>query len=164
MARPRKSANELKLAGTFDRGYNRKNWNTETLFVVGDKPAPNNYLQRTKVAWHQFMKAKAAQGVLSEEDMSMVRLMFDALDDVYRIQDEIDAFYKRPTLRRDLTDEDKRQHLKDMVQIRKNHETSFAFFACKFGLSPAERSKLTIPEKKDESPMLALISKVRKEG
>ena len=110
------------------------------------------------------MKAKAAQGVLSEEDMSMVRLMFDALDDVYRIQDEIDAFYKRPTLRRDLTDEDKRQHLKDMVQIRKNHETSFAFFACKFGLSPAERSKLTLPEKKDESPMLALISKARKEG
>ena len=161
MARPRKSANELKLAGTFDRGYPRKNWNTETLYVVTDKPAPNEYLTRTKIAWNQFMKVKASQGVLSEEDMSMVRLMFDALDDVYRIQDEIDAFYKRPTLRKDLADEDKRSQLKEMVQIRKNHETSFAHFACKFGISPAERTKLTIPDKKEESPMLKLLNKAK---
>jgi len=161
MARPRKSANELKLAGTFNKVGSRKNWNTETLFVVMDKPAPNEYLTRTKIAWNQFMRVKAVQGVLSEEDMSMVRMMFDSLDDVYRIQDEIDAFYKRPTLRNDLKDKEKRDHLKEMVQIRKSHETSFAMFACKFGLSPSERTKLTLPEKKDESPMLQLLNRAK---
>lgn len=157
MARPRKPAAELKLSGTFNQHSSRKNWNTETPMAVTSKPAPDRYLQRTKIAWNQFMRVKAAQGILSEEDMAMVTMMFDALDDVYRMQDEIDAFYKRPNLRACLADEDSRQQLKDMVHIRKNHETSFAFIACKFGLSPAERSKLTLPDKTNESPMLQLI-------
>ena len=164
MARPRKPAAELKLSGTFNQHSSRKNWNTETPLAVTNKPAPDRYLQRTKVAWNQFMRVKTEQGILSEEDYMMVTMMFDSLDDVYRIQDEIDAFYKRPNLRKDLADEDIRQQLKDMVHIRKNHETSFAFIACKFGLTPAERSKLTLPEKKNESPMIALLNKARKEG
>ena len=161
MARPRKSVSDLKLSGTFSQHSSRKNWNTETLFAVSDRPAPNKYLQRTKVAWNQFMRVKTVQGILSEEDMSLVTLMFDALDDVFRIQDEIDAFYRSPTLRRDLADEEKRDHLKDMIQMRKSHETSFAFFACKFGLSPSERTKLTLPEKKNESPMLQLLNRAK---
>ena len=163
MARPRKPVADLKLSGTFNQHSSRKSWNTETPFAITSRPAPDRYLQRTKVAWNQFMRVKATQGILSEEDMAMVTMMFDALDDVYRIQDEIDAFYKRPTLRKDLGDEDLRQQLKDMVHIRKNHETSFAFIACKFGMSPAERSKLTLPENKNESPMLQLLKKA-KEG
>lgn len=161
MARPRKPVADLKLSGTFNQHSSRKSWNTETLFTVTNKPAPDRYLQRTKVAWNQFMRVKAAQGIVSEEDLAMITMMFDSLDDVYRIQDEIDAFYKRPTLRADLSDDEKRQQLKDMVHIRKNHESSFAFIACKFGLSPAERSKLTLPEKKDESPMLQLLSRAK---
>ena len=161
MGRPRKPVNELKLAGTFDRGYPRKNWNTETPFAVTDSPASSKYLRRTQEAWHQFMRVKAVQGVISEEDMCMVRLMFDALDNLYRIQDQIDAFYKRPNLSALLADEDYRSQLKEMVQIRKNHETSFAFFACKFGMTPAERSKLTVADKKDESPMLQLLNRAK---
>ena len=157
MGRPRKSANELKLAGTFNRGYQRQDWNTETQCVVTHKPAPDRYLQRTKVAWNQFMRVKATQGVLSEEDLSLVTLMFDSLDDVYRMQDEIDAFYRRPNLRHALADEDLRSQLKEMVQIRKSHETSFAMFACKFGLSPSERTKLTLPNRKEESALLKLM-------
>ena len=160
MGRTRKSVQELKLAGTFDRGYPRKDWNTNTPYAVtGDEgPADSRYLKRTQDAWHQFMRVKAAQGVLSTEDLCMVTLMFDALDNLYRIQDQIDKFYKQKNLEAALRNEDRLFQLKTMVQIRKNHETSFAFFACKFGLTPAERSKLTIPEKKNESPMLQLLN------
>ena len=159
MGRTRKPVQQLKLAGTYDRGYPRKDWNTTTPYAVtGDEgPADSRYLGRTKEAWHQFMRVKSAQGVLSEEDLCMVRLMFDALDNLYRIQDQIDNFYKQKNLNVILANEDRLMQLKTMVQIRKNHETSFAFFACKFGLTPAERSKLTVADKKEESPMLQLI-------
>ena len=163
MGRNRTPAQELKLAGTFDRGYPRKDWYTTVPFAVtGDEGAADSkYLKRTQVAWHSFMKVKSVQGILSEEDLCMVTLMFDALDNLYRIQDQIDAFYKKPNLSALLADEDYRSQLKEMVQIRKNHETSVAFFACKFGMTPAERSKLTVPEKKDESPMLQLLNRAK---
>ena len=104
------------------------------------------------------MRVKAIQGVLSEEDMPLVGMMFDALDNLYRIQDEIDAFYRDPKLKSNLSDEETRKQLKDMVNIRKSHEAGFFLLACRFGLTPSERTKLVLPEKNAKSPMLQLIN------
>lgn len=163
MGRNRKPAQELHLSGTFNQHSSRKDWNTSTPFAVtGDEGSANGkYLKRTQEAWHDFMRVKAVQGVLSQEDMCIVTLMFDALDNLYRIQDQIDAFYKQPNLSNILKNEKRMEQLKSMVQIRRNHETSFAHFACKFGMTPAERSKLTVADKKDESPMLQLLNRAK---
>ena len=156
--RPRKSVQELKLSGMYSKRSSHKNYNDEVPNQMELKTAPKRYLQRTKVAWNQFMRVKVTQGILSEEDASLICIMFDALDNLYHIQDEIDRFFRRPDLTSALSDEDRRKQLKDMVQVRKLHETSFVTLACRFGLTPSERTKLVLPQKKAESPLLKLIN------
>lgn len=163
MGRPRKPAKELKLNGTFNKVSSRKDWNTDTPYVMDQSYAPKRYLPETKRAWNQFMKVKCVQGVLSDEDEAMVILMFDALDDVYRIQAKIDEFYNDPNLSANLRDAETRKHLKEMVQVRKIHETSFVTMAVKFGMSPVERSRLQVTSSKPKSELFELLSE-RMEG
>ena len=156
--RPRKTVQELKLSGLYGKRSSHKSYNEEVTNPLEMKAAPGKYLKRTQYAWNQFMRVKTSQGILSEEDSSLVTIMFDSLDDLFRVQDEIDRFYRRPDLTKALADEESRDHLKEMVQIRKLHEASFTSLAVKFGLTPTERTKLILPQKKAESPMLKLLA------
>lgn len=156
--RPRKTPAELKLSGvTKQHGY-RKNWNTsETPCAALRTRAPQRYLKETKAAWTSFMEVKAVQGVLSEEDMAAVTMMFNALDNDFRMQVEIDKIYHAPDFGEKVMDPEERKKLKDLVQIQKMHETAFFSMSLRFGMTPTERSKLTVKEQQQKSPMLMLL-------
>lgn len=160
VGRPRKTTAELKLAGVINQHSSRKDWNTsDTPYAIDtQRQAPSNYLPETKSAWAAFMKVKLVQGVLSAEDEGTVRLMFDALDDTYRMQKQIDEFYLSENLSERLADAEQRKHLKEMVQVRNMHSDAFTRLALRFGITPTERSRLAVKEKQELSPMLQLLN------
>ena len=164
MGRPRKTPAELKLAGTFNRVSSRKNWNTRTDRPLSAKPAPAHYLQRTQVAWNQFMDVKAAQGVLSADDESCVVMMFDCLDRLYRNTDAYNKIRKdNPDYAAWLLDKGNREMVKQIRKEMTEDDTAFRNWAIRFGMTPTERSKLPVTPEKPQSEMLQLIRKV-KEG
>ena len=155
MARPRKSPQELKLSGTFTKDSSRKNWNTRNDRPLTSKPAPQRFLQRTKVAWNQFMDVKACQGVLSAEDEHCVVAMFESLDKYIRFSD-----MEYEELQSENPDLDR------LLKLQKEsikYQQEFRAWAIKYGVTPAERSKLVVSPQKEDSPLMQLINKV-KEG
>ena len=157
MARPRKSAQELQLSGTFSRVSSRKNWNTRNDRELTKKPAPSRYLQRTKEAWNQFMDVKATQKVLSAEDERSVVLMFDALDRYFRMSDEIDKIYRKPDFAEWLGDISNQKQFKLMkTELRADNDV-FKNWAIRFGMTPTERSKLSVPKVETEDEIFSIL-------
>lgn len=155
MGRNRKSPQELELSGTFNQHSSRKNWNTRNDRPLTSKPAPGKFLKRTQIAWNQFMDVKAAQGVLSAEDEVCIMAMFESLDKYIRLSDKEYEI---------LTSED--PDLDELAKLERplhKHQEEFRAWAVKYGVTPAERSKLVVSPQKEESPMMQLIQKV-KEG
>ena len=158
--RPRKPISELKLSGMYKNHAERQLWNTETPSQMGPEPAPTKYLQRTRDAWTAFMQVKAQQGILSIEDKSTIVQMFDALDLYYRITDKIFEFYKDKYLDTSLETKDGRAEIKAMTQLQRTYLNNWIQLACRFGITPTERSKLQIPSEtsmKAKNELLKLI-------
>ena len=152
----RKTLKELELSGTNIYHPEREKWNKRN-----DRPLeykPGHYLKRTQIAWHQFMDVKITQGVLSEDDESLIITMFDSLDRLTRYKDQ------RLKLDKELgwTKEDilVRNHLDIMIDREFKQWTTLAM---RFGMGPIDRTKLTVAPKETEDPMLTLIKKA-KEG
>lgn len=158
MGRPRKTTTELKLSGTFNQHSSRKNWNTETPYQLTDKPSPSRYLKRTQMEWHKFMTVKTVQGVLSIEDESMLIMMFDSLDLYFRMTDEVYEFHKSPDYKDRISDWKERAMLKDLDKMRSAHLQDFTKIACRFGISPTERSRMTLPEQEQRDELLELVA------
>lgn len=158
--RPRKSASELKLSGTFGQHSSRKDWYTRNDKPLIRKPAPAHYLQRTKVAWNQFMDVKAAQGVLSADDESCIVMMFDCLDRLYRNTDTYNELRKNTNYVRWLKDKENRETIKMIRREISDDNLTFRNWAIRFGLTPTERSKLAVNPDKPQSEMLRLIKEV----
>jgi len=152
--RPRKTVAQLKLSGTFNKVSSRKDWNEEVPCVLGYISAPKRYLQRTKVAWNQFMRVKAQQGVLSEEDQSLVLIMFNHLDHYYRADDRLQQMEKDPAYFGTSIGLDAMDKIGKMIE---RHFNSFSKLALRFGMTPSERTKLHIPEHEKQSEMLQLL-------
>lgn len=159
MGRPRKTTTELKLSGTFNQHSSRKNWNTDVPCKLTDKPAPGHYLKRTQIEWHKFMIVKSSQEILSIEDESMIIMMFDSLDLYFRMTDSVFEFHKSPEYNEKMQDWKQRATLKDFVKLRSSHLADFTRIACRFGISPAERSRMTMPEKEERDELLELVTK-----
>lgn len=155
MGRNRKSPQELELSGTFKKHSSRKNWNTRNDRPLTSKPAPGKFLKRTQIAWNQFMDVKAAQGVLSAEDEVCIMAMFESLDKYIRLSDKE---YEILT-----SDDPDLDELAKLERPLHKHQEEFRAWAVKYGVTPAERSKLVVSPQKEESPMMQLIQKV-KEG
>lgn len=153
MARPRKTPQELELSGTFKKSSARKNWNTRNDRPLTSKPAPQRFLQRTKVAWNQFMDVKTTQGVLSADDESSVVAMFESLDKYIRFSD-----MEYEELQSENPDLDR------LLKLQKEsikYQQEFRAWAIRFGITPTERTKLSVNPQKEESPMMQLIQKVK---
>ena len=164
MGRPRKTVQELELAGTNQFNPYRKNWYTRNDRPLVAKPAPATYLKRTQIAWNQFMDVKSAQGVLSADDESCIVMMFDCLDRLYRNTDEYNEIRKKnPNYAEWLKDKEHRELVKQIRKEMTEDDTAFRNWAIRFGMTPTERSKLTVTPQKPQSEMLQLIRKV-KEG
>lgn len=164
MGRPRKTPQELELNGTNIYHPERKNWYTRNDRPLVSKPAPAHYLQRTKIAWNQFMDVKSAQGVLSADDESCVVQMFDCLDRLYRNTDAYNRIRKEnPDYATWLLDKGNREMVKQIRKEMTEDDTAFRNWAIRFGMTPTERSKLPVIPQKPQSEMLQLIQKV-KEG
>ena len=158
MGRNRKTLAELELSGTNSRNPQRQKWNRRNDRPLTQKPAPEGYLKRTQIAWHQFMEMKATQGVLSIEDEPLIVAMFDSMDRHLRYKD------KRKELDKKLgwTKEDVlvRNHLDIMIDREFKQWTTLAM---RFGMGPLERTKLVVAPQETEDPMLQLIKRA-KEG
>ncbi len=156
--RPRKTVQDLKLSGTFTRNSSRKEWNTEVPQKLEAKPAPRKYLKRTKLAWHRFMDVKIEQGVLSSEDEDAVVSMFDALDSYYRFSNQLEKI-RRQTTAEDLLDKSFRERLKVLNGIVRSSNEAYQKLAYRFGITPIERSKLSLPSGKPEDPLLEILGR-----
>ena len=154
MGRNRKTLAELELSGTNSRNPQRQKWNRRNDRPLTEKPAPEGYLKRTQIAWHQFMEMKATQGVLSIEDEPLIVAMFDSMDRHLRYKD------KRKELDKELgwTKDDVlvRNHLDIMIDREFKQWTTLAM---RFGMGPIDRTKLVVAPPETEDPMLQLIKR-----
>ncbi len=157
MGRNRKTVAELKLSGEFGKHGNRKDWNQEVPDPIGrDFKIPAGLLPHTRNAYRSFMYAKTIQGILSTEDEPLVFAMFSSLDSYLRITEQIAPILKNKE-EIDLDQIDK------LSKIQRRYLESFTALAIKFGLSPTERSKLSLPVKKEPSPMMKILQEVAPE-
>ena len=101
------------------------------------------------------MDVKATQGVLSAEDEVCIMAMFESLDKYIRLSDKE---YEILT-----SDDPDLDELAKLERPLHKHQEEFRAWAVKYGVTPAERSKLVVSPQKEESPMMQLIQKV-KEG
>ena len=156
MGRPRKSERELKLSGTFKKVSSRKNWNDENPIPLETRTAPSRYLGRTKKAWDQFMLTKAKQGVLALEDEAAITMMFDSLDLYYRTYDKVEILNRGVFGGNKIDDEllDKYNKI-DIIMNRQFQR--FEKLACRFGITPSERSKLRVKEEAPKSELLRIL-------
>ena len=159
--RPRKPISELKLSGMYNNHAERRLWNPETPSQMGPEPAPTSYLKRTRDAWTAFMTVKAQQGILSIEDRAAIVQMFDALDEYYRITDLIFEFYKDASVDLMLSAKGGQEKIKTMSNLQKTYSQTWIQLACRFGITPAERSKLQIPTDKPKSDLLQLLEEAQ---
>lgn len=169
--RKRKSVQELKLHGMYGKRSSHKDYNEDVPNPIVFKSAPKRYLQRTKIAWNEFMRVKCTQGILSEEDNILVEMMFDSLNHYFYEQDELDNIQKKlhlDSIAKKGEDKDKdrlspeeREELRSAkvqtIKARNTFKKEFDESAIKFGLSPTERTKLIIPEKKKESELMLFL-------
>lgn len=159
VGRKRKSVQELKMNGMYGKRGSHKTYNDEVPNPILYKPAPKRYLQRTKIAWNEFMRVKCAQGVLSEEDNSLIEMMFDSLNHYFYEEDELSRIQKKLN-DPDTTAEDRETLLGEKTlttKVRNTLRKEFEQTASNFGLSPTQRSKLILPEKKKESELMLFL-------
>ena len=158
---PRKSPQELKLAGTYNRHSSRKNWNDRNDRPLTAKPAPGRYLKRTQISWNKFMDMKASQGCLSVEDEDLIIRMFDSLDRYYRLGDVIDEHLRSCDITALYEDEEKRKAHREMERSMKEHGETFDRIAWHFGLSPTERSKLVLAPQKPQTEFMRILERAK---
>ena len=159
--RPRKTAEELKLSGTFGQHSSRQTWNTNNEKPLTAKLAPANYLRRTQIAWSKFMEMKAAQGVLSIEDEILVVRMFDALDLYFRLFDIIHARFRKGEIEEIYSDPEKRKEHRDLERSMHTAGEMYDKLAYHFGISPIERSKLVVAPQKTETEFMKLLERAK---
>lgn len=109
------------------------------------------------MSWAQFMNMKAAQGVLSIEDETLVRRMFDALDLYFRIYDIISARFRRGEIEEIYADPERRKEHKDLERSMHANGEIYDKLAYHFGMSPIERSKLSVPQAETEDEIFKII-------
>lgn len=155
--RPRKTVADLKLSGTYGRHSEHKDYNDETpLQITEGERAPSRYLKRTQTAWQDFMNVKSFQGVLSVEDKSAITMMFDALDSYYRTHDQLQRI-QRTAKPEDYKNKEFLDCLKALTSTRSTFFREYVQIACRFGITPTERSRLVIPKKKEDSELFKIL-------
>ena len=158
VGRKRKSVAELKLSGLYGKRSSHKEYNDENPNPIPFAPAPKRYLQRTKVAWNQFMRVKCSQGILSEEDSFLVKMMFDDLDHMHRQEDRLVALEKKQT---DEIDVELEEAIARVTNLRDKFEKSVTKLAIAFGITPPERSKLILPKKENDSEFMKILERAK---
>lgn len=155
--RPRKSPEELKLAGTFGQHSSRQKWNARNATPLTQKPAPGRYLKRTQYFWNQFMIEKASQNVLSVGDEPVFIAMFDSYDRWLRYKDKRDELDETMGWT-DLKDIKARNQLDIMIEREFKSWTSLAL---RFGLTPSERSKLAVSPEKPQTEFMKILERAK---
>lgn len=103
------------------------------------------------------MDVKATQKVLSAEDERSVVLMFDALDRYFRMSDEIDKIYRKPDFAEWLGYESNQKQFKLMKTELRADNDIFRNWALRFGMTPTERSKLSVPKVEKEDEIFSIL-------
>jgi P27 family predicted phage terminase small subunit len=153
--RPRKSPEELKLAGTFGQHSSRQKWNARNATPLTEKAAPSRYLKRTQYFWNQFMIEKAQQNVLSVADEPVFVAMFDSYDQWLRYKDKREKL----TIGYETMEEiNIRNRLDCMIDREFKQWTSLAI---RFGITPTERSKLECGPEQKETEFMQILKRAK---
>lgn len=156
---PRKTQQALVLSGA-DK-YNAKRYENYNLTETGPVipkdvvlRCPKEYSKETKKAWKSIVPSLISMGVLSEQDLPGLRILFDVYEE-YQIQlraiHHLDTTYmNEPDYweRRDRASKRKDRALDQWIRL-----------ACRFGILPTERSRLMPQElqKKEEDPLSVIL-------
>lgn len=152
---PRKTQQALVLSGA-DK-YNAKRYENYNLTETGPvipKDAvikcPKEYSKETKKAWKTIVPALISMGVLSEQDLVGLKMMFDVYEEYQRhimTIKHLDETYSNEEDYWDKRDRAAKRRDKALDQWLR--------IACRYGILPTERSRLMPQDiqKKDEDPL-----------
>lgn len=152
--RPRLTQNALALSGQ-DKLKPQKyaSYNMEAGAVIPRDVTlrcPKDYSTETKKAWKAIVPSLIAMQVLSEQDLPTMRMMFDVYEE-YQVQCKairhLDETYSN--------EEDYWEKRDKASRRRSKALDEWIRLACRFGITPTERSRLLPQEtiQKDESPL-----------
>lgn len=102
------------------------------------------------------MLTKAKQGVLVLEDEAPIVLMFDSLDLYYRTYDKV-KILNHGVAGDDKIDDDLLDKLNKIDIIMNRQFMRFEKLACRFGMTPSERTKLRVKEEAPKSELLRIL-------
>jgi len=162
MGRPRKPAEELKLAGT-DKKHGKKpdiNWAEEyggDFMLSEPVPPPRRYRKETKDAWRKIMALEIDRGILAYVDLPLFGIMFDNLDMYYILSESIDT-HIREMIKAGKNPESAAQAMKEANKMRNAHADTFSAIASKFIITPSDRRKLGLEvERKEDSELMRIL-------
>ena len=102
------------------------------------------------------MLTKAKQGVLALEDEAAITMMFDSLDLYYRSYDKVEIL-NRGVFGDNKIDDDLLDKYNKIDIIMNRQFQRFEKLACRFGITPSERSKLRVKEEAPKSELLRIL-------
>ena len=156
---PRKTQQALVLSGA-DK-YNAKRYENYNLTETGPVipkdtvlKCPKEYSKETKKAWKSIVPSLISMGVLSEQDLVGLKIMFDVYEEYLLHCKTIKHLDETYSSEEDYWDK------RDKASKRKDRAfDQWLRIACRYGILPTERSRL-LPqklEKKEEDPLAIIL-------
>ena len=159
--RPKQSLALAKLKGATEKNpqrYRDREDKKAAMTVTKDsyQAAKKEWLRETQSSWKLAYRELSLQEIISEADVTQLRLAFDNLDIATRLRRKYNELLKK-----DITaiTEDGYSPLDTMVKTMNminKAESAFNSIMYRFGFTPLERQKLHMekPEEKDELSLL----------
>ena len=152
--RPRLTQNALTLSGQDKLKPQRySNYNMEAGSVIPRDAilkCPKEYSKETKKAWKAIVPSLIEMQVLSVQDLPTMRMMFDVYEEYLmhcKVIKHLDETYSN--------EEDYWEKRDKAARRRSKALDEWIRLACRFGITPTERSRLMPQEtlEKDKSPL-----------
>ena len=159
MGRPRKTAAQKKLEGTWRHDRNPVNEPEYSIAVV--RKAPSILNRFGKRFWNEHYPMLINSGVLTEVDISAFTLMAKVWGDY--MEANHDVFHDEDGKKRTLAEyRASRSHMRNQMSElveRKEYFEQFTKLQKEFGMTPVSRNKIDLGAKSDEvDPMESMLS------
>ena len=158
MGQVRASAAQLKLSGlsTWNKSHYKENYNlTEGILPQGDIIAPKSLSPTAKKAWNTTVPALLQMKALSVTDFVQLENLFMLYDELLKARKAIKEFDKTHSV----VDDDYISKRRMLNAWLNQTQTTFTTLACRFGMTPSDRTRLPIEEDDDNSkdPLEVLV-------
>lgn len=156
MGRPRKTKEQLHLSGMDVR--NKGRYESTTMMspdavLLSKLTCPTKFRPRTRRAWQHIVPSLVGMGVVSEQDIPSLNMMFTLYNSMVLADEKLEE----AEAMEDLDMMEKLDLIEKLTKLRNNNWNASQQIMSKFGIGPTERAKLVLPEKKEESAMEKLF-------